>query len=64
MLFLQMNILAADKDGLLTAIDRAREEVAQTPSPEFFAMVSVDELPQFEIVSEETSAQDITETRR
>lgn len=64
MIFLQINILASDRNEILAALDKVRAEVEKTPSLEFFAVAVLDEQPQYEAVSEQTEAHDIWELRQ
>ena len=63
MVFLQLNILATDREELLKTLDEVKGEVAQTPSLEFFAMARTEAPPQYEAVTGEIDAQNLWELR-
>jgi len=62
MVFLQLNILAQDREELLKTLDELKAEIEQTPSLEFFAMART-EAPQLEAVTGFTEAQNLWEIR-
>lgn len=64
MTFLQINILASDREEIVSTLERLKKEIQETPSLEFFALAVLDERRQFEAVSEEVNAHDIWELRR
>lgn len=64
MYFVQLNLLAMNREQVLAVLDQVKDELAKTPDLEFFAMTQIEHSPQFEIVSEKTEALNIWETRQ
>lgn len=63
MVFLQLNILASTRAELLKALDELKEEIATTPSLEFFAMARTEALPHYEAVTSVTEMQTLWDAR-
>lgn len=63
MVFLQLNILAKDREELLKTLDEAKAEIMQTPSLEFFAIART-EAPQLEAVTGFTEAANLWDLRQ